>query len=306
MDQFNNHPLYKKHNIDSAMSSLWNFYKSKFISLFLISLAMSLIIQYASSLINMKELSAITDPMEMLEKLKSLIVPILIISVINIFFTTILQYYILYNPIDRANNIFMSAVKSMKYFIPNLIIMVLLTFAGAIAIIVGIFALIVGAFFALIYVMTLYLIVLPVLMIEGTNIIHAIGRTFSITHKNFWSNMGWVAVFLIILILISVLLSTLILIPFTGDFLRIIANPEDPSSMINNMATSPWVLILSAVVNALTLPLLPILAAILYFNGRATEELIPVPKPENEKVRVEDLYAKPYSDDHPDNPEKKD
>lgn len=306
MDQFNNHPLYKKHNIDSAMSSLWDFYKSKFISLFLISLAMSLIIQYASSLINIKELSAITDPMEMLEKLKSLIVPILIISVINIFFTTILQYYILYNPIDRANNIFMSAVKSMKYFIPYLIIMVLLTFAGAIAIIVGIFALIVGAFFALIYVMTLYLIVLPVLMIEGTNIIHAIGRTFSITHKNFWSNMGWVAVFLIILILISVLLSTLILIPFTGDFLKTIANPEDPSGIINNMTTNPWVLILSAVVNALTLPLLPILAAILYFNGRATEEQIPVPKPENDKVRVEDLYAKPYSDDHPDNPEKKD
>ena len=25
--------------------------------------------------------------------------------------------------------------------------------------------------------------------------------------------------------------------------------------------------------------------------------------PENDRVRVEDLYAKPYSDDHPDNPE---
>lgn len=305
MDQFNNHPLYRKHNIDSAMSTLWDFYKSKFLTLFLISLAMSLVIQYASSLINIKELSTITDPMEMLEKLKSLLVPILIISVINIFFTTILQYYILYNPIDRASNIFISAVKSMKYFIPYLIIMVLLTFFGAIAIIAGIFALIVGAFFALIYVMTLYLIVLPVLMVEGTNIFQAIGRTFSLTHRNFWSNMGWVAVFLIILILISVLLSTLILIPFTGDFLKTIMNPEDPSKMID-MATNPWVLILSAIVNALTLPLLPILAGILYFNGRASEDQVRQVIPVEEKVRVEDLYAKPYSDDHPDNPEKKD
>jgi hypothetical protein len=183
--------------------------------------------------------------------------------------------------------------------------MVLLTFAGAIAIIVGIFALIVGAFFAFIYVMTVYLIVLPVLMAEGTNIFNAIGRTFSLVHRNFWSNMGWVAVFLIILILVSVLLSTLVLIPFTGDFLKTIMNPEDPSKMID-MASNPWLLILSAVTNALTLPLLPILAGILYFNGIASEKQVQQVKPEDDKVRVEDLYAKPYSEDHPDNPDRKD
>jgi hypothetical protein len=27
---------------------------------------------------------------------------------------------------------------------------------------------------------------------------------------------------------------------------------------------------------------------------------------ENGRVRVEDLYAKPYADDHPDNPDRKD
>jgi hypothetical protein len=306
MDQLNNHPLYKKHNIDSAMNSLWEFYKSRFLSLFFISLAMSLMVQYASTIVDIKELSTITDPMVMLEKLKDLIVPILIISLLNLFFNTILQYYIIYNPLNRTNNIFISAVKSMKYFIPYLIIMVLLMFFGAFAIILGVFALIIGAFFAMIYVMTLYLLVLPVLMIEGTNIAHAIRRTFALMHRNFWPNMGWVSVFLIILILVSFILSSLIMLPFTGSFLKTIMNPGDPSKMID-ITTSPLFLVLSAGVGALTFPLLPILACILYFNGKATEEQMPRQvNPENEKVRVEDLYAKPYSDDHPENPSTKD
>jgi hypothetical protein len=53
---------------------------------------------------------------------------------------------------------------------------------------------------------------------------------------------------------------------------------------------------------------MPVFATILYFNGRAGEEQnqTAVPEnPEDNRVRVEDLYAKPYSDDHPDNPEKK-
>jgi hypothetical protein len=64
---------------------------------------------------------------------------------------------------------------------------------------------------------------------------------------------------------------------------------------------------LSALVRALFMPLTPIFAAIMYFNGKAREEDIPSPislNNEPDKVRVEDLYAKPYSDDHPENPEK--
>jgi len=53
---------------------------------------------------------------------------------------------------------------------------------------------------------------------------------------------------------------------------------------------------------------MPMFACILYFNGIAGEEqgqTISLLNPENDRIRVEDLYAKPYSDDHPDNPEKK-
>jgi hypothetical protein len=53
---------------------------------------------------------------------------------------------------------------------------------------------------------------------------------------------------------------------------------------------------------------MPIFATILYFNGKAREEDMQSPgtgSNEPDKVKVEDLYAKPYSDDHPDNPENK-
>ena len=307
MDLFSKHPLYRRHNIDSAISSLWEFYKKKFLSLFIISLVMSLVMQYASTLVNIKELSSITDPMLLLEKIKGFIIPILVISLINLLFTTILQYYIIFNPVDAENTIFISIVRSLKYFIPYLIIMVLLAFAGTIAIVLGIFVLIIGAFFAMLYVVTLYLFILPVMMVEGTNIGSTITRTIKLAHKNFWSNIGWVAVFIIIMLVISVVFSGIILLPFTGSFIKTIVNPDDASKLVD-VTSKPLFIILSAIVSAFTLPVMPIFACILYFNGKAGEEQIqPIPTidPENNKVRVEDLYAKPYSDDHPDNPVKK-
>jgi hypothetical protein len=271
------------------------------------SLVMSLVLQYASTLVNMNELSSITDPMLLLEKIKGFLIPILIISLINLLFTTILQYYVIFNPGNNLNTIFISVVKSLRYFIPYLIIMVLLAFAGTIAIILGIFVLIVGAFFAMLYVVTLYLFILPVMMAEDTNIGSTITRTINLTNKNFWSNIGWVAVFIIIMLVISVVFSGIILLPFTGNFIKTIVNPEDATKLVD-VTTKPTFIILSAVVSAFTLPLMPIFACILYFHGKAGEDQIqPVPTfvPEDNKVRVEDLYAKPYSDDHPDNPEKK-
>jgi hypothetical protein len=307
MDQFKNHPLYRQHNIDSAMSLLWDFYKKRFVSLFLISFVMSIVIQYLSTFINVQELSSITDPMAMLEKMKEMIVPILTVMVVNILFNVVLQYYILYSPLDKENNFFAALLQSLKYFIPYLIIIVLLAFAGSIAIILGILLLVVGVFFSILYIMTLYLFILPIMMVEGPNIANTISRTISLAHRNFWSNIGWVAVFLIILIVISLIFSGIILLPFTGNFIKTIINPGETAELVN-MTKNPLYIILSALVGALTMPLIPLFSCILYFNGKAREDMsqkVPVTDPENNRVRVEDLYAKPYADDHPDNPENK-
>jgi hypothetical protein len=308
MDQFSNHPLYRKHNIDSVMSSLWEFYKKKFIPLFIISLVMSLAMQYASTFIDIKEIQSITDPILMMEKIASYILPILIISLVNLLFVSILQYYILYNSLNSEISIFSAAIKTLKYFIPYLIIMVILAFAGSIAVILGIIALVIGVFFSILYIMNLYLFILPIMMVENINIGETISRTIKLAHRNFWTNIGWVAVMVILLLVISIILSGIILLPFTGSFIKTLANPEDAKN-ITDMTTSPIYLILSAIVGSLTLPILPIFSSILYFNARANEEQVQVivqPNPEENRVRVEDLYAKPYADDHPDNPERKD
>ncbi len=134
MDQFRNHPLFMQHNIDTAMSSLWDFYKKRFIPLFLISFVMSLALQYISTYVNIQELSTITDPMLMLGKMKEMMVPVLIISLINLLFSVVLQYYILYNPLSSENNILVAVLKSMKYFVPYLIVMILLAIAASVAI----------------------------------------------------------------------------------------------------------------------------------------------------------------------------
>ena len=306
MEQFSSHPLFRKHTIDSVMSSFWEFYKKKFIVLFLSSFVISLAIQYISSSINFSDLQSTTDPFEMIGKMKEFIWPVIYIMLISLVFTVILSYYIIYNPIDNNVNIFNSAYKSLKYFIPYLIIMILFAFFGSLAMILGLFVLIIGMFFAILYVMTLYLFVLPILMVEGPNIGNAISRTFTLGHRKFWSNIGWVAIFIIILLVISFITSAIVLIPFSGSFLKVFTNPEEVTNLLT-FTSNPIYIILSALVSALYFPMMPILGVILYFNGKAREEETPVPVTINEpdRVKVEDLYAKPYSEDHPDNPDKK-
>lgn len=308
MDQLSNHPLYRRHNIDTAMNSLWDFYKKNFLVLFLTSFVIALGIQYGTSLLNLQDLQSTTDPLLLLEKVKEFLVPMLILSLVSLLFSAVLQYYIIYKPLDTEINIFSSALKSLRYFIPYIIIMVLLAVFGTIAIALGFIALVIGMFFAAIYVMTIFLFVLPVMMVEGPDILNTIRRTFTLTHKNFWSNIGWVAVFLIIMIVISVIFSAIIMIPFSGSFLKTLTNPEAAAEVVN-YASNPIFIMLSAIVSALTMPLMPILGCILYFHGRATEDIQNLireeTKADNDRVKVEDLYAKPYSDDHPDNPDSK-
>jgi hypothetical protein len=273
------------------MNSIWEFYKNHFLTLFVVSFGMALVLQYLASMINMKEIETITDPMQMLEKMKDFLVPILLISLANLLFATILQHYILYNPVDKRNTLLSSFIKALKYFIPYLIIMVLLVFFGSVAILLGLIAFVIGAFFAGLYVMMLYFFILPILMIEGINIGRTIGRAFTLAHSNFWTNIGWVAVFMILMIVISVIFSAILMLPFAGDFLKLIADPE--SAVKTDYTTNPLYIILSALLNAFTFPLMPIFSSLLYMNAKAGEDELmnAQQKPEEpERITVRDLY----------------
>lgn len=295
MDQLKNHPLYRVHDLDSAMTSLWDFYRTRFLSLFIISLVMSLITQYSVMLVNIKELQGITDPEEMMAMLRSKMVPLLGLAVVSLLFSTILHYYILIRPVDEERNIVSVIAKSFVYFLPYLIIMILFAFAGAIVIVLGILALIVGVFFAALYLGMISFFFLPVLMAEGPDIGRAIVRTLRLSHRNFWPNMGWSAVIILIYLVLSMVLSGIIMIPFAGNFLKTMFNPAGATEAMGTFF-NPLFLGLSALANALIMPLLPIFSFILYFNGRAREEggteASSGGGSPDDRVKVEDLYAK--------------
>ncbi|MGA1978880.1 MAG: hypothetical protein ABSG89_13665 [Bacteroidales bacterium] len=306
MDQFKNHPLYRLHTIDTAMSNMWNFYKSRFLVLFLTSLVMSLMTQLISVQINLGDIQNTTNPMELLEKYKGFILPFSEMLIISLVFSVFMQYYVMYNPLEGHPNIFVSAWISLKYIPSYIIILILFCFMGAAAMTLGVLVFIIGMFFALFWIATIYMFILPVLMAEGTNIGKAIARIFKLAHRKFWTNLAWLLILFIIILVITFILSGLTIIPFSGNLMKLF---KDPSEAIRSMSftSNPIYIFLSAVVSALVAPLIPIFSSILYLNAIANEDVsLQVTAPdEPSRVRVEDLYAKPYSDDHPDNPEKK-
>jgi len=236
----------------------------------------------------------------MMLKIREFMWPMLLVSIVSLLFTTILHSYVIFNPLDSGNTIFRCIIKSFRYFIPYLLIMIMLAFAGSIALFLGLIMLVIGAIFAAIYIMTLYLFILPVMMVEGPNIAATIGRTIKLAHRGFWSNLGWTAVFVIIILVITTILSGIILLPFTGTFFSAVTNPDEAPNVME-ITSKPLYIILSALLNGLTLPLMPVFACILYFNGRAREDqqvFNEHHEDENDgKVRVEDLYAKPLPED---------
>jgi MFS family permease len=302
MKPITDHPLYRNHTIDGAMSSLWEFYIRKFIILFPVSFVMGLIIQYLSSQIKIDLVDYQSFNIEeMMIQLREYMWPMVIISVLSLLFNVILQHYIIFSPLDDRNTIISSLLKSTRYFIPYLLIIIILAFAGSFALFLGLLLVIIGVVFALVYIITIYLFILPVMMIEGPDIANTIGRAIKLAHKDFWSNLGWTAVFIIILLVVTTLLSGLLLLPFTGSFLSSVTDPESAVTAME-FTSNPFYIILSAILNALTMPLLPVFACILYFKSRTREDG-PAFNDNREgdqdiKVRIEDLYAPPLPENN--------
>ncbi|MGB4293504.1 MAG: hypothetical protein WBJ37_11570 [Bacteroidales bacterium] len=299
MNKIKSHPLYRKHDLDSAMSSLLNFLKKHFWGLFFIALIISLISQYAILLFDFNKILSITDPEEIVDFVRSNILPFAGILVLSLYFNVVLSYFVLNKPLDSSVNVFSSFWRSLRYIIPYLIIIIIFSFVGSFVLVLGLLALFIGALFALLYLLMISFFILPVMMCEGDNIGIVMARTIKLSHRNFWANLGWSAVVILIYIVISVVLSGIIMIPFTGSFIKSIMNPQDVSSVVD-IATNPVMLTLSAISSALLIPIFPVFAFILYFNARAREDIFEVenyPQEPDNKIKVEDLYSLPEKKD---------
>ncbi len=295
MIDFFKHPLNKKYDLDTALGSIWDFYKTWFISLFIISFVFSLIITYISGRVNLSDVYSVTDPEEMMAIIRSMIGPYALIILFTFLFSMILQYYIIRKPVNPDSNIFsIGATSIVKFFLPLLVLYILLSLFAVVAVTLGIFILFVGALFAVIYVVLIAAFISPVLMIENRGIGETITTTISLAHKRFWPNIGWVVVFGIIVMVISLVLGAIIMIPFGGSFLKTIMNPENASDILN-LTSKPSFILLNALANAITMPLFQIFSLVLYFNARSdiVGEVISNQQSNDDggKVTIEDLYA---------------
>lgn len=297
MPDFSNHPLRKRYNLDTAMSTIWEFYKKWFLPLFIISFISSLITSTIASKIDLSELQTIEDPMLMIEAIKPFTGSYLLIVLIGIIFSVLLQYFIISKPVDSEDSATEWIVRAFtRFLLPMLLVYLVLSVMAVFAIFLGLLALIVGAFFAIFYVMIFFTLAAPVMMIEDISFVETISRTLSLGHKKFGINLGWVTLFLILVLIISIVLSAIIMIPFTGGFIKSIVNPDSAGDIIE-FSRKPAYILLSSLASALTAPLYPIFSLVLYFNVRSYEEsdssVFSDDNNGDNGVTVEDLYASP-------------
>jgi hypothetical protein len=273
MNNYKEHPLYRKHTLDSAMSGLWDFYKSHFAPLFLISFIFSIAVNFFSLSIDydkLMEASMAQDldtVREMMAQMMIMVIPVILITLYAFVF---LSLYTLESPLNGTNYLKILA-GSFKYLITYLIIFILFIPVMGLSLVIGIIALIIGVLFSIVWLTALFAFFAPLLMAEGNDISNAIVRSFRLLHRHFGSNIGWTAVFIVIIFLISLVISGLSMIPFAGSFLQTMANPEEVTHLLD-MAKNPIYIVFSSALNALIMPLFPIFSFILYFNAKAWED----------------------------------
>lgn len=294
MTDIDNHPLKKRYNIDIAFNEITQFYKRWFLPLFGISLVSSLLTSFMSAGIDISGLQANTDPAAMIAAMKPMAWRYMLIAVIGLYFTIILQYFIIVRPLRPESDITADIIRvTTRYLFPVLAVYIILSVLTMVALMLGVVILIIGAVFAALYAMIFFALTAPVMMIENRTIGDTLSRIFTLGHRRFWTNMGFVALFTIILLIISLVLSAIVMIPFSGGFLKSILNPESAGE-VTELVKRPSYLILGAVSSALTMPLFPIFSLILYFNiteGIEEEIVADAGNGENGRVTVEDLYA---------------
>lgn len=300
MGNLNNHPLAGKKDIDSAFSGIWSFYKQWFKPLYLISFIMAVITGYVSSRIDLSTIQDALDINEIMSFLKSVSGIIALQFLISLFFNILIQYFVIFRPLDENFNIIDAAgTVFVKFYFPLMLIYILLGIFAFVALMAGAVLLFVGIFFAIPYVMLFFTMVSPLLIIEKKSIGEIFPSLFKLVHKRFWPNMAWISVFIILLILFSLIVNLIVSLPFSGSMFGSIT---DPSSVSNSLETAknPLYIIVSSLASALTAPLMPILGLLLYFNNSDNNKASGIDHNSNNggDVKVEDLYSDNQNDDY--------
>ncbi len=293
MNDYQNHPLAGADDLDSAMSKLWDFYKKYFVGMYIISVAMALLSGIITSRFDMSALYSgySGDPQQLLEMMKGMVVPYSLLLIVTFVSGVLLHAWILERPFGQENTILKVLKSSLIALIPVLIVFIVFCIAGAMLTTIGLVLLILPGLFAVLYISTVAIFALPVTLIETRNPGLIISRSFSLAHNKFWPNIAWVIVLALIIIVIAIVIGGLTMLPFSGTFLKALADPGDATAMLE-MAKNPVYIGLNALATALVTPVFPILAFIMYFSNNKENPAEVITPEDDNKVKVEDLYPR--------------
>jgi hypothetical protein len=275
------HSLYKPMEVDSVLSNIFNIYFKKFVVLFIYSFVAVFIIQMILYRLGFWDLykMSMSDPNEILSVYSKLMRKIGIVSVSSViiygFLNAFLVNYLIKSDLDpkvHVGDILGESIR--KYSIHMIFFLILSTLIFIAGTFLGIIALIIGSFLAMIYLGTVLITGGTIIVAEEKNAIDTIGRTFTLAHKDFWSALGSVILFVLIIILISIVMSAIIAIPFVIMFFD---NWHETGSIrdLFNMQMYDigiWSVVLSSLVSAVTYPLYAIFSVVLYFKLKYTED----------------------------------
>ena len=283
MTDITKHSLYKPMEVDSMLSAIFNIYFKKFLIMFIYSFVAVFIVQMIIYHLGFWDLYTVSDPDEILRNFPAIFQKMGIISVSSVIIygllNTFLVNYLIKSDLEpNINTGDLLAESFRKYSIHMIFFLILSGIILIAGIFIGILALIIGSLVAVVYLGTVMMSGGAIIVAEEKNAIETIGRVFSLTHKDFWSALGVVVLFVLIMILISLVLSAIIAIPFVIMFF---GNLNESGNILEALNLKMydlgiWMVILNSVVSALTYPLYAILSVVLYFKLKYTEDKNPV------------------------------
>jgi hypothetical protein len=289
MNTYQNHPLAGAVDLDSAMAKLWAFYKKYFVGLYIISVVLGLLSSLITSGLDLAALQTTTDPAEMLEMMKGMAGPYTLLLLVSFVSGIVLHAWVLEKPLGEPDFIATVLKKSLVALIPCLAVMIVFFIITMVLTTIGLILLVLPGLFALFYMFTVMIFVMPVILTESRNPVTVVTRSFRLAHSHLWPNMGWAVVVLLIIIVASLVIASVTMLPFTGSFIRSLTNPEEASAMLE-ISRNPLYIAISSLATALVTPVLPIIAFILYFRNRGDEMTAEITTEGEHAVRVEDLY----------------
>ncbi|MFC2087049.1 hypothetical protein ACFLSA_02670 [Bacteroidota bacterium] len=268
------HPLYKKMDPDTVLSETFQIYFSNFRFIFLLSLIFSLLMQLPVYLIDLSSINQTINSenwLEALEIVRQLGFIGIFAFLIFVLYVILISEYILsyYEDKSKMANRLIEALRIS--YLPAILLIIISGIIFSIGMIIGVFIFIIGILIAMFYLFTAISPIIPILLNESKNPFTVLGKSFNLIHTNFWNSLGTASLMLIVYIIISLILVAVSLIPMGIETFIAIIQGNNLKEYLQSpefftFSTGPVQLVISSLINALLLPLLPIFGVIFYLK----------------------------------------